>query len=400
MRKLGSGMFLAVFALMFFAGCGKGLFPETGGGIESAVRETAAQAGGTAGREKDRMKNLTAQAVAAEMKLGWNLGNTLDCTSATLLKTSRPEKWETAWGNPVTTQELIRKVTEAGFNVIRIPVSWNDHILVSEDYQIEESWMERVREVVDYAYRQGVYVIVNAHHESWYDPYYDREERAAAMMEAVWRQIADCFAEYDEHLIFEGMNEPRKVGTPQEWTGGDEEGWAVVNRLNRVFVETVRAGKGNNPDRILMIPGYGANAGKALFHLEVPEDSRLIVSVHAYEPYDFALNVQGRGQWNEDTDEIDAVMKRIDELFVSKGIPVVIGEFGAMSKPADGNEEERAAWARYYTAAARKIGVPCIWWDNGVLEGEGESFGLLDRTTYEWRYPLVLEGLREGSAGN
>lgn len=346
--------------------------------------------------ENPKMQALTAKEVVAEMKLGWNLGNTLDSTSSTLLKASKATAWETAWGNPVTTEELIQAVIDEGFNVIRIPVSWNDHILPQEGYPITESWMERVQEVVDYAYSRGVYVILNAHHESWYYPYYDNQEKASEMLAAVWGQIAGRFQDYDEHLIFEGMNEPRKIGTPVEWNGGDKEGWEVVNHYNKVFIDTIRSAGGNNPYRILMIPGYAANCWEGIKHLEVPEDDKLIVSVHAYEPYNFALNTNGTGVWKKDTFNIDAIMKSLNELFISKGIPVIIGEFGAMYKDVEGNEEERAAWAEYYVGEAAKLGIPCVWWDNGAFTGSGELFGLIDRKTYEWKYPLVLEGLKKG----
>lgn len=166
---------------------------------------------------------------------------------------------------------------DQGFNVIRISVSWNDHILVGEEYKIEESL---------------------------YYPYYENREQAEKMLRAVWGQIAGRFRDYDEHLIFEGMNKPRKVGTSVEWNGGDQEGWDMVNAFNAVFIDTVRQSGGSNPYRILMIPGYGANYWEGVKYLEVPKDDKTAVSAHAYEPYDFALN--------------------------TRGIPVVIGEFGAM----------------------------------------------------------------------
>lgn len=346
---------------------------------------------------EEQMRAKTANEAVAEMRMGWNLGNTMDSTNATLLKTMSADNWETAWGNPVTSKELIDAVIDEGFNVIRIPVSWNDHILVSENWKIEEGWMDRVQEIVDYAYDRGVYVILNTHHESWYETYYDRQERSEKILAAIWSQIADRFQDYDEHLIFEGLNEPRKKGTDVEWNGGDQEGWDVVNALNAVFVRIIRESGGKNPDRILMIPGYAANAWAALEHIQVPEDDRIIVSVHAYEPYDFALNVQGRGTWDQDTENIDTIMQKLDELFISKGIPVIIGEFGAMYKNTEGNEKERAAWAQYYVSRAAEKGIPCIWWDNGAFEGNGELFGLIDRETCEWKYPLILEGLKKGT---
>lgn len=356
--------------------------------VQSTVTETI-----VAENKNKKMEDLTAMDIVKDMKIGWNIGNTLDSTRTDITRIDPPYKFETAWGNPKVTQELIDTVLGSGFNVIRIPVSWTNHIGPEPEYQITDSWMERVQEVVDYAYGKGAYVILNIHHEDWNYPYYDNLDRASAEMEAVWKQIAEVFQDYDEHLIFEGQNEPRKVGTPFEWNGGDAEGWEVVNKTNKVFIDTVRAAGGSNPYRMLMIPGYAANCSVGIKHIEVPEnDNRVIISVHAYEPYDFALNKDGRSEWNHDTDEIDRLMKDLQTLFLDKGIPVIIGEFGAMNK---NNESERAEWAAYYVSAARKTGVPCIWWDNGLFEGDGERFGLFDRHTYECRYPELLAALMQ-----
>ncbi len=381
MKGAGKASAIAAAILLLLAGCGKS---ENNSGEQ------------VMGGERFGIETLTASELVSDMKIGWNLGNTMDSLNSSAIKKMPAVNWETAWGNPVTSKELIDTVIEAGFNVIRIPVSWNDHILISGNWQIEEGWMDRVQEIVDYAYDQGAYVILNTHHESWYGTYYDKEEHSAEVLAAIWSQIAERFQDYDEHLIFEGLNEPRKIGTDVEWNGGDQEGWDVVNHLNAVFVQTIRESGGNNPYRILMIPGYAANCWEAIKHIEVPDDNKIIVSVHAYEPYDFALNVQGRGTWDQDTANIDAIMTSLDTLFISKGIPVIIGEFGAMYKSAEGNEQERAAWAEYYVSAAAEIGVPCIWWDNGAFEGDGELFGLIDRETCEWKYPLVVEGLMKG----
>lgn len=340
------------------------------------------------------MEDLTAMDIVKDMKIGWNIGNTLDSTRTDITRIDAPYKFETAWGNPKVTQEMVDAVLDAGFNVIRIPVSWTNHIGPEPEYLITESWMERVQEVVDYAYNKGAYVILNIHHEDWNYPYYDNLDRASAEMAAVWKQIAEVFKDYDEHLIFEGQNEPRKVGTSLEWNGGDEEGWEVVNKTNQVFIDTVRATGGSNPYRMLMIPGYAANCSVGIQHIEVPEnDHRVIISVHAYEPYDFALNTYGRNEWNHDTGAIDKLMKDLQTLFLDKGTPVIIGEFGAMNK---NNESERAEWAAYYVSAAKTIGVPCIWWDNGLFEGNGERFGLFDRQTYECKYPELLAALMKG----
>lgn len=341
------------------------------------------------------MKDITAIDVVKEMRIGWNLGNTLDAWSDSIAKSAKPGITEICWGNPITKPELIDTVLAQGFNVIRIPVTWKGHMGPAPDYKIEESWMARVKEVVDYAYDKGAYVILNTHHEDWNYPYYDNVEAASLQMKAVWTQIAETFAEYDEHLIFEGQNEPRKVGTSLEWNGGDAEGWEVVNALNQVFIDTVRGCGGSHEYRVLMIPGYAANSTVGIKHLEIPEgDNKIIASVHAYEPYDFALNLSGRSEWNHDTYAIDKLMKDLQNLFLDQGIPVIIGEFAAMNRD---NEEERTQWATYYVSAAREKGIPCIWWDNGLFEGDGERLGLFDRRTYECVYSSILEAMMKAS---
>ncbi len=343
------------------------------------------------------MRNISAFELVKEMKLGWNLGNTMDCVGDWIDSSSAPEVWETAWGNPVTTENLIAKLISEGFNVIRYPVSWRNHIAKTPDCNIEEKWMNRVQELVDWAYNRGAYVILNIHHEGWHDPYYNNQEAASQKLRKVWQQIAKRFENYDEHLIFEGMNEPRKRGTEWEWNGGDEEGWNVVNALNKVFVETVRSTGGNNAIRSLMIPGYAANCTVGIRHLDIPkEDNHIIASVHAYEPTDFALMVEGRGLWNRDTAVIDRLFVDLEELFIARGIPAVIGECGAMHKPVEGNEASRAEWAEYFFGKMKTLGVPCVWWDNGYVEGRGELFGMIDRRTLQWNFPLVLEGIRKG----
>lgn len=333
------------------------------------------------------------QDIIRNIRAGISIGNTLDAFEKDIKISDAPKKTETSWGNPVITQELVDAYIAAGLNIIRIPVTWTGHFGGAPDYTIDGAWLRRVREVVDYAYGRGVYVILNLHHEGWNYPYYENEERACIIMTALWSQLAAEFAGYDEHLIFEGQNEPRKIGTPLEWNGGDEEGWEVVNSTNAAFVKTVRQGTEYNKSRYLMIPGYAANCTVGIRHIDIPDDDRIIISVHAYEPYDFALNTEGRSQWQHDTQMIDSLMTELRERFTGKGIPVIIGEFGAMNKD---NEADRAEWVEYYIKAAAKAGIRCIWWDNGLFEGEGERFGLFDRHTYKCGYPKVLEGIQKG----
>lgn len=327
--------------------------------------------------------------LVADMKIGWSLGNTLDAIGGIGIMS------ETSWGNPKTRQEMIDAVLDAGFNVIRIPVTWDGHFGAAPDYKIHDIWLQRVKEVVDYAYSKGAYVILNTHHEEWYIPDEANKEAHGEQIAALWTQIADYFKDYDEHLIFEGLNEPRKRGTPVEWSG-DEEAREVINYWQQIFVDTVRATGGNNLYRHLMISGYAASsAGTNLAAIKLPDDEKLIVSVHAYIPYDFAMNKEGAVTWGpEASGDIDHLMANLEELFISKGIPVIIGEFGAVNK---NNEQERAEWVTYYLTKAKEIGVPCVWWDNQCFDTSGENYGLLDRRTLEFRYPELLQAMMEAA---
>lgn len=368
---------------------------DSSGGTESTQEETQEE---ETQEVEITMKEVSPMDMVKEMKIGWNLGNTLDATSSSI-----GVNVEMAWGNPRTTQEMIDMVIDQGFNVIRIPVSWGGQMGGAPAYNVLPAWMDRVQEVVDYAYSRGVYVIVNIHHEDWHFPSEENKDAAAEQLAALWTAIATRFRDYDEHLIFEGMNEPRKIGTAVEWNGGDQEGRDIVNYFDQVFVDAVRATGGNNTIRNLMVPGYAASSSDtALKAIVLPEDDHLIVSVHAYTPYDFALNTAGRSTWDNDTRDIDHLMEILDELFLSKGVPVIIGEFGAMNKD---NEQERVLWAQYYVGKAREYGIPCIWWDNNAFDGNGENFGLFNRRELTFPYPDLLKALIEsagalpGSAG-
>lgn len=336
--------------------------------------------------------DITALEFTAGIKIGWNLGNTLDATGGSGLSQ------ETSWGNPKTTPELMQAVKDAGFNAVRIPTTWEKQM--DENNIISEEWMNRVQEVVDYAYNLDMYVILNMHHEEWHCPYADQEEAISAKLTSAWTQIANRFKDYDERLIFEGMNEPRWKNTEYEWNGGNDEGRTVVNHLNQVFVNAVRATGGNNEYRFLMICPYAANSTEpALSALEIPDDERLIVSVHAYIPYSFALQNPGSDKWLASkpncTKEIDELAEVLDRLFISKGQAVIIGECGAMNRE---NEEYRAQWAEYYFGKFRELGIPCFWWDNGAFYS-GETFGLFDRHTNEVKYPTMLAAMMRGASG-
>ena len=361
--------------------------------------ETAADVTAVPSFASTPIRDISSMELVKEMHLGWNLGNTLDALISNPTGNETPDMWETAWGQPVTTKTMIDHVKSQGFNVLRIPVTWDGKFGGAPDYKINDDWIARVKEIADYALEDDMYVIINMHHEEWNMPTAENEALADEKLRALWGQIADYFADYNEHLIFECMNEPRLKGTPMEWTGGNKESREIINRWNASFVETIRTKGGNNAKRHLMIPGYAASSSDTvLADITLPEnDDKIIVSVHAYLPYQFALAEpdQAKDTWSadksSDTRDIDYLMEVLNELFISKGTPVIIGEFGTRNRH---NTDDRAACARYYIQKATQYGIPCIWWDNNAFVS-GEAFGLFDRRTYEWRYPSINKALNE-----
>ncbi|CCY20209.1 endo-/exo-type cellulase [Eubacterium sp. CAG:786] len=320
--------------------------------------------------------------LCGRITVGWNLGNSLDATGSGMSS-------ETSWGNPKTTRELILKVKEAGFDAVRIPTTWYNHL--DSDFNISEEWLARVQEVVDYAYDEGMYVILNVHHENWNDPYESTLPDVKKKIKKLWTQIANRFESYGERLIFEGMNEPRWKNTNYEWNGGNAEGRRVVNAYNECFVETVRATGGNNRYRALMIPTYAASAS-GLDGFTVPQDKSVIVSVHAYSPYNFAMNPSGTTKFDpnntSDTQELTLLAGTLYDRFISKGTGVIIGECGTVNK---NNYSDRVNWAGYFPKLFRSKGIPVFLWDNNAYGSGNETFGQLHRDTLVWEYPEYIK---------
>ncbi|MBQ9438898.1 MAG: glycoside hydrolase family 5 protein [Lachnospiraceae bacterium] len=304
-----------------------------------------------------------------DLGCGINIGNDLDCYgAASAIENPTVRDYETFWNNPPVKKEIISALKKAGFKTIRIPVSWSEHI--GADGSVDEAWMSRVQEVVDWVIEEDLYAVLDVHHEDFIAPTYEKEEEVSRKLESLWRQIGERFAEYDEHLLFEGMNEPRLENSAEEWTAGTKEMRDVVNHLNGVFVKTVRSLGGKNKRRFLLIQSYGPGfEEEALKALEIPEgDTRVMVAVHAYLPYRFTEANEGHETWKEDkaryTEDIQKLKQNIKTLFLDKGIPVVITEYGCEEKKY---EEQRIAWAKYYlNAFSKDLGVPCLWWDNGA----------------------------------
>ena len=332
----------------------------------------------------DTLKNADTEAILEDMGLGWNLGNSLDATGGSGLDT------ETSWSNPKTTQALIDKVKSLGFNTVRVPVSWGKHVS-GDNYTINSAWLARVKEVVDYCYKNDMYVILNIHHDTKSSEsasgagYYPRSSAYSSsekFVTSVWSQMAEYFKDYDYHLIFETLNEPRLIGTGYEWWFNKwnipsevKDAIDCINKLNQKAVDTIRATGSNNRGRLIMCPGYDASIdGATVSGFKLPTDTsgnknRIAVSVHAYSPYNFAMNVDtSNGATSTYSssikDELKNLFSTLKSNFRDKGIPVVIGEFGSTDK---NNTAERVKWATDYTALAKKNNIPCVLWDNNAF---------------------------------
>lgn len=340
--------------------------------------------------------------IVKDMGVGWNLGNTFDSLNTNLPINSNPENFETAWGNPVTTKALVNKVKNSGFKTIRIPVSWGQHMEGAPNYTINSAWLNRIQQVVDYAIDDGLYVILNVHHDgSWCIPTYEKQSSVTPKLERLWTQVATKFKNYGDHLIFETLNEPRVEGSSYEWTGGTQESRAVVNKYNAAALKAIRSTGGNNDSRSVIIPTYAASGMDTTINdMVVPNDKNIIVSIHAYSPYFFAMDINGTNTWGSDSDKaaLDSEFDKYYNKFVSKGTPVVIGEFGSINKS---NLDSRVKLAKYFVSSAKKRNIPCVWWDNNYADAnKSETFGLLNRSSLTWYFEDIQNALISGYNGD
>ncbi len=336
--------------------------------------------------ETNAAGTMTPFEITEDMEIGWNVGNSLDSTG---YKGTDIMGYEQAWGNPAVTQELIDTAKAKGFNTIRVPVTWYEHL--DDSNTIDPAWLARVKEVVDYAYNQDMYVILNVHHEEWINraDLATAYDEMSAKLTRIWEQIASYFKDYDQHLIFEGMNEPRAAGTDHEWGYGVSDAeFDVINKLGADFVNTVRSIDSPYKDtRLLMVPCYCASCDVNVYeNLVVPDDDYIAVSLHAYSPYNFAMNSEMPS--HEFTDayktELNAILTNMRNTYIDKDIPVIIGEFGTSNF---NNTEDRCEWAEYYIGTAKKYGIPCVLWDNNCDVNPlntGEAHGYINRSNNTW----------------
>lgn len=355
-------------------------------GNAERVEVTAPAGDSSAEAESDSGDFRSAAEIVSAIKVGWNLGNSLESYNYSDYSNNA----ETAWGNPTTTKTMIDSVKNAGFNAVRIPVTWGEHM---NGDTIDAAWMNRVQEVVDYAYDNNMFVILNMHHDDyvWFNPSESEYSSDSAKMKAIWTQVSDRFKDYGDRLIFEGMNEPRTVGSSMEWMGGTPEERAVINKYEQDFVDTVRASGGNNAHRTLLITSYAASVEDAAINdVVVPNGGNIGISLHAYAPWSFANG--DSSSWNQS--ELDALFSKLKSKFADKGTPVLMTEFGAVAK---NSSDARAPFYEYYIAAAKKCGIKCFIWDNNLADAsEDSAFGVFDRASLTWD-SAILQGIMNGA---
>jgi endoglucanase len=340
------------------------------------------------------MRELTSIELAKEMKVGWNIGNTLDATGG-----------ETSWGNPKITKVLIDSVKAAGFNAIRLPVAWSKFSDEST-FTIETSWLERVEEVVNYILDNNMYVVVNIHWDGgWMQPTYDDQDYVNKRLAAMWLQIARHFRDYDDHLLFAGTNEVMVEG---DYGTPTKEYYTVQNGFNQTFLTTVRSTGGRNAYRYLVLQGFNTNINYTVSFAVMPDDvieNRMMMEVHYYDPYNFTLNENSTiTQWGKDATDpsltetwaneayADTQFQKMKSNFIDKGYAVILGEYGAISRTdVPQHAEYRRYYIEYITQSLVGHGLVPFYWDNGYTGNRG--FGIFNRTTGEQTDPDIVKAI-------
>jgi endoglucanase len=384
----------------------------------TAPTAQAAEATSSVSRSAGTSAQASAAQIVADLGAGWNLGNSLESNA-----NGYPS--ETAWNNPAVTQALIDRVKAAGFQSIRIPVSYLRHIGPGPNYAIDSTWLNRIQQVVNYAYYRGMNVMINMHGDGYKSiPYAwlicDSSNQTAikAKYQKVWQQIAYRFQNYDHRLILESMNEnfDGQYGRPTQPC------YSNINAYNQIFVDTVRKTGGYNSSRWLLVPGWNTNidytAGN--YGFVVPTDwyrspsipsneQRIMISVHYYAPWDFAgeengtitqwgreaTNPSRKSTWGQE-DYLTSQLKLMYDKFVVRGYPVVVGEYGSIDKTfADwSNNRYRADFARAVVSTSKRYGAATFYWDNGVNGQYG--FGLFNRSTNAVTQQGIIDAIRSG----
>ncbi|MFF5360000.1 cellulase family glycosylhydrolase [Streptomyces scabiei] len=322
-----------------------------------------------------------ARSAVAAMQPGWNLGNTYDAI---------PD--ETSWGNPPVTRALFRKVRSQGFKSIRLPVTWGIHQGAAPQYTIDPAWMAKVRQVVDLALDENMYVLLNMHHDSWMwvNNLSTDHDTVLARYRATWTQIAAEFRDRSPRLALESINEPKFDGT-----SGDDENYRLLAELNKVFHRIVRDSGGGNTDRLLVLPTLYTNADQGRLDALATEladlrDPMVATTVHFYGWWPFSVNIAGYTRFDATSEQdLTATFDRVHNAFTARGIPVVIGEYALLAydhnRPGIIERGEQRKYFEFLGDYARRRNLTTMLWDAGQF---------LNRTTLQWRDPELFAQIR------
>jgi len=380
----------AALSLAVLTSCGNGNTVQDGGSASDSGANAVLSA---------EMRDITSMELVKDMGIGWNLGDTLDVCQADRDGDGKINEHveegekvdETLWGNPKATKELFTALKEDGIKSVRIPVTWRDHM--DAEGNVDREWMDRVHEVVDYAYSQDMYVILNIHHDGGGDPKFgawiiegakNDKENTLKRYKKLWSQITEEFKDYGDKLVFESMNEVGFDGV------AENTAYNLLNEFNQAFVDLVRNSGGNNGSRHLLIAGYWTDIARTCSgSFKMPSDSagRCIVSVHYYTPWEFCTtNIHNTWGTDAEVKQMEDLYGMMKTNFVDKGIPVIIGEYAA-----SGNDKASCIFfIEKMVKLCSDYGMAPYYWDNG---------GQLDRNTYEWRTPEYLEAMKRASSG-
>jgi endoglucanase len=327
----------------------------------------------------DPMRGLTGKQFIKDMFLGWNLGNTMDCGGA-----------ETAWGNPVTTQAMIDVVHQGGFKTMREPVTWDSHFGAAPTYTIDATWMARVAAIANYALNDSMYVIINTHHDGWYDLAATGADSISVQAEvvAIWTQIATEFKDYSDYVIFEIFNEPNADASNQ-YGGGSAANRADLAAYQIAAVNAIRATGGNNATRKILLQGISASPIQASMATIPIVDSNILISIHTYDPVGFSMNCSPT-TWGSASDSENIVSDLTNELSWTKTGCDIVGEWGSSSCD---ELASRVTHAYCYAQQTRDHEMCPVWWDDGA------GFHILDRTSNppSWAYPTIAAALLAGA---
>ncbi len=348
------------------------------------------------------VRDLTSWQIVDDMGLGYNIGNTFDSIGSWISVTD-PWEYQRAWNNDPVNPAFIRKIREAGFKSIRLPVSWA--YWIDENNQVNPGYMSAVQTVVDWCLAEDMYVILNVHHDSgaadnsWVRNVATDFEGTSKKYADLWTQIAGNFADYGDHLIFEGMNEVEFPAAPNM-----SRQYELLNHMNQLFVDTVRATGGNNAKRHLLIPGYNTDIRKTSDRrYRMPEDpaGHCILSIHYYSPSPFCV-AEHDVDWavpattwgsEEDMAQVRADLDILKENFLGRGVPVIIGEYGVLTE--DNKEKESIrAYLKNVPEIIMEYGMCPVLWDTS----NAGDMKFVERNTGEFYDPQIRANYLELAA--